>query len=179
MNLPFIIKNSYRTPEKTKRYFLDRVFSPSGFVFYWKYIGIVLKQRRLAVLGKYDDRAWAKSSLEIFRLIEKCGGRFDISGLENLDKCNGPVVFVSNHMGTLETMIFPFLIAPFMRVTFVVKESLVKNRIFGPIMRSRDPITVSRSNSREDLIKVLEGGKKLIQSGVSVIIFQTRIRVFC
>lgn len=36
-----------------------------------------------------------------------------------------PVVFVSNHMSTLETFVFPCIIAPVMKVTFVVKDSLV------------------------------------------------------
>lgn len=145
-------------------------------MFYYKYLGVVLKQRRAAIKGVYDDEAWARSSLDIFRIAEKCGGRFHITGMENLDKCDGPFVFISNHMGTLETMIFPFLIASRMRVTFVVKESLVRNKIFGPIMRSRNPITVSRTNSRNDLIKVLNEGKELIDSGVSLVIFPQSTR---
>ena len=155
---------------------MSKVFPNCGFIFYYKYLGVVLRQRRAALKGIYDDEAWAKSSLEIFRIIEKCGGKFNITGIENLKKCKGPVVFVSNHMGTLETMIFPFLIAPFMRVTFVVKESLVENKIFGPIMRSRDPITVSRTNSRADLIKVLGEGEKLLKNGISIIVFPQSTR---
>jgi 1-acyl-sn-glycerol-3-phosphate acyltransferase len=114
--------------------------------------------------------------MKIFRMIEKCGGRFSIRGLNNLKEAEGPVVIVSNHMGTLETMIFPFLIAPIMRVTFVVKDSLVKNKIFGPIMRSRNPIALSRSNSREDLLKVMTEGKKLLKDGISIIIFPQSTR---
>jgi 1-acyl-sn-glycerol-3-phosphate acyltransferase len=176
LDLPLIIQDSYKTPDNIRRYWLDKVFARSGLVFYCKYLGIVLSARKLAVREEYDDPAWAKSSLEIFRLVEKCGGHINISGIENLKKCKGPVVFVSNHMGTMETMIFPFLIVPFMRITFVVKESLVTNKIFGPIMRSRDPITVGRTNSREDLIKVLQEGRKIIENGTSVVIFPQSTR---
>lgn len=109
-------------------------------------------------------------------MIEKCGGNFNVSGMENLGKCRGPVVFISNHMSTLETMIFPGLIAPHMKVTFVVKDSLVRNKIFGPIMRSRDPVTVSRTNSREDLVKVITEGQRLLKSGTSIIIFPQSTR---
>ena len=176
MNLPFSISDNYQSPVNNKRPWLDRAFPKSGLWFYLKYLGIVIKQRRLAVKGNYDYEAWAMASLDIFRLIEKSGGRFHITGLGNLDKVDGPVVFASNHMGTLENMIFPFLIAPKMRVTFVVKESIVTNKIFGPIMRSRDPITVERKNSRNDLIKVLSEGKKRLDDGISVVIFPQSTR---
>ena len=148
-----------------------------NLVFYFMFLRTVFKSRRLVKKGLYDDEAWARSSLDILQFTEKCGGRFQIEGLENLKKCQGPVVFVSNHMSTLENMILPFLIAPLLRVTFVVKESLVSNRIFGPIMRSRNPITVSRKNSREDLKKVLDQGQKLISEGISIIIFPQSTRL--
>ncbi len=176
MNLPFIINDKYTTPEKTGRYWLDRVFPKYSLVFYYHFLRIVLSQRRAALKGSYDDEAWARGSLNVMRLIEKCGGRFHITGLENLRKCKGPVVIVSNHMSTLETMVFPFLIAPAMRVTFVVKESIMQNKIFGPIMRARNPITVGRTNSREDLIKVLDQGKKLLENGISLVIFPQSTR---
>ena len=43
-------------------------------------------------------------------------------------------------------------------------------------MRSRDPVTVGRSNSREDLIKVLTQGKKRLGNGISVVIFPQSTR---
>jgi len=136
-----------------------------------KYIGVVFKSRKVALKGLYDTANWASSSLEIFNLIEACGGRFHITGLENIRNCQGPVVFISNHMSTLETMIFPGIIAPIREVTFVVKDSLVKHPLFGPIMRARNPIVVNRSDSREDLTLVMKQGQELLAKGMSVIIF--------
>jgi 1-acyl-sn-glycerol-3-phosphate acyltransferase len=52
-------------------------------------------------------------------------------------------------MSTLETMIFPGIIVPVMKVKFAVKDSLVEDRLFRPIMRARKQIVVSRKNSRE------------------------------
>lgn len=141
-----------------------------------KYFSIVLKSRSAVLKGKYDTEAWALSSYDVFKLIEGCGGRFHITGLENLHKCQGPVVFISNHMSTLETMVFPCIIAPHMNVTFVVKESLVSHPFFGPIMRSQNPIVVSRSNSREDFQTVMEMGQKLLSEGTSIIIFPQSTR---
>jgi 1-acyl-sn-glycerol-3-phosphate acyltransferase len=116
------------------------------------------------------------------RIIERNRGRFEISGIENVRNAasRGPFVFISNHMSTLETQILPVLIVPFMPVTFVVKEGLVTGSMFGPIMRSRDPIVVGRKNPREDLETVLQGGVERLQRGVSIIVFpqSTRSPVF-
>ena len=88
----------------------------------------------------------------------------------------GPVVYISNHMSTLETMVFPGLIAPFRDLTFVVKDSLVKHPFFGHVMRSRNPIVVGRSNSREDLMTVLNKGMELLAHGISIVIFPQSTR---
>lgn len=63
-----------------------------------------------------------------------------------------------------------------MEVTFVVKDSLVKHPFFGPIMRARNPIVVSRSNSREDFQTVMKRGQELLSEGISIIIFPQSTR---
>jgi 1-acyl-sn-glycerol-3-phosphate acyltransferase len=151
-------------------------------VFYLQYLGVVLAARKSVVRGLYDDAAWAESSLAVLRTVERNGGRFEIAGIDNLrDSAQaGPFVFIANHMSTLETQILPVLIAPLMPVTFVVKESLVTSRVFGPIMRSRDPVVVKRRNPREDLEVVLREGGQRLRRGISLIVFpqSTRSPVF-
>jgi 1-acyl-sn-glycerol-3-phosphate acyltransferase len=68
------------------------------------------------------------------------------------------------------------LIQPYREVTFVVKDSLVKHPIFGPIMRSRHPIVVSRDNPKEDFRTVMGEGKELLSKGTSIIIFPQSTR---
>jgi 1-acyl-sn-glycerol-3-phosphate acyltransferase len=141
------------------------------------YVREIIRARSLAVKSLYDRSAWAESSYRILKLIEGCGGRFHLRGLNNLRSFTGPVVFISNHMSMLETFVFPCIIAPIMEVTFVVKESLVKHFLFGPVMRSRDPIVVTRKNPREDLQVVLKNGRELLSKGISVIIFPQSTRM--
>ena len=136
----------------------------------------MFKTRRLAVKGQLDRQAWAISSHSVMKLIENSGGRFHIEGLDNIRKAEGPVVFVSNHMSTLETMVFPCIIASEKEVTFVVKDSLINFPVFGPIIRARNPIVVSRTNSREDLALVINQGKKFLEKGTSIIIFPQKTR---
>ena len=176
MKKGFFETDSYHTKKNTPRFLLDRLSFNTRFYFMLKYFSIVLKSRSAAIKGQYDTEAWALSSYNVFKLIEGCGGAFHFTGLENLNKCLGPVVFISNHMSTLETMVFPCIIAPQMKVTFVVKESLVKHPFFGPIMRSQSPIVVSRSNSRADFQTVIKRGQELISNGTSIIIFPQSTR---
>lgn len=169
-------KDTYQTNPDTPRLFLDKLAFNTRIVFLGKFISQVFKSSKKATKGIYDTVAWAKSSYEIFKLIESVGGRFSLTGLDNIKKCQGPVIFVSNHMSILETLIFPCIIAPVKDTTFVVKDNLITYPVFGPVMRSRNPIVVSRSNSREDLITVMTKGKELLAKGMSIVIFPQSTR---
>lgn len=177
MSTTIFTGSTYNTDDKAPRAFLDRLALNTRLYFMAKYIGVVLKSRREALDGIYDTQHWIKSSADIFRLIESCGGRFHLTGLDNIRSSAGPMVFVGNHMSTLETMTLPCIIAPEKEVTFAVKESLVRHPFFGAVMRSRNPIVVGRENSREDLVVVLNKGQELLSAGISVIIFPQSTRM--
>jgi 1-acyl-sn-glycerol-3-phosphate acyltransferase len=168
--------DSYSTPDDAPRHLPDRLALNTRIYFMIRYISYCFSTRSEAVKGLYDTSRWVSSSHDIFRLIEGCGGRFRISGLDNIRNTGGPAVFISNHMSTLEAMIFPGIIQPLKDVTFIVKEGLVRHRIFGAVMRSRDPIVLSRSNPREDFRIVMEEGQERISRGISVIIFPQHTR---
>ena len=176
MSKVYFPSHSYHTNEDMPRKLLDKMALNTRFYFMIRYISIILRARKVALEGNYDKETWASTSNDIFRLIEECGGRFHITGLDNLHNCKGPVVFVSNHMSTLETMIFPVIIAPLMDVTFIVKKSLVEHRLFGPIMKARKPIIVGRTNSRDDFKKVMTEGTELLTKGISIVVFPQSTR---
>ena len=167
--------NNYSSPEK-KPGFKNWVLQDNWFYFLSRYLMIVFRTRHQALYGVYDYKEWADSSTEIFRFVEKAGGQFRITGMENISKTDGPVVFVSNHMSTLETMIFPGIIAPHRKVTFVVKESLVKHPLFGAVMRSRNPIVVGRTDARKDFETVMNRGPEILANGISIVIFPQSTR---
>lgn len=162
--------NTYNTKDNS-RIFADKLFLNTRAYFVLGYLKLLFRNRRLALRGKYNRRKWALSSYDVIKLIENCGGSFQIEGINNLKNIKDPVVIVSNHMSAMESMIFPGLLAPFMEVTFVVKESLARHFLFGVIMRARNPITVGRTNSKEDLLNVLTKGKEFLHKGTSVVIF--------
>jgi len=165
--------NKYRTPvgaRKGKR-------SPwPSLVFHWKMLMVYWRSSRLAVKGLYDGEQWAISSLEVFRLLESVGVRIEIDNMDVPYRLSEPCVYIGNHMSTLETMILPCLVQPARNTTFIVKENLTRFPVFGPIIRSRNPIAVGRTDPREDLKVVMKDGKERLESGTSVIVFPQTTR---
>ncbi len=168
--------NEYHTPKDTPRFLLDKLLLNTRVVMMTRVVAELLKSRSLALKNKYNTEEWATASYNIMKSIEGCGGRFHITGFDQLRNCKKPIVIVSNHMSTLETMVFPCLIAPFMEFNFVVKHSLAAHPVFGPVMMARTPITVIRTNPREDLQKVMQEGVKLLGEGSSIVIFPQSTR---
>lgn len=175
-----ITGDRYDTPTDMRPHFSEFLLLGSRWSPYFNFFAVMFRIRALALRGLLDDEAWEESSLEIMHRLERCGARMHIEGLDNIRQLAGPAVFVSNHMSTFETLLLPGLINPIRRCTFVVKEKLMHGPIWGPIMRARDPIAVTRTDARKDLDSVMQGGTRHLSEGRSVIIFPqgTRKDVF-
>ncbi len=157
---------------------LNRFFP--ALTFYSRFLRVVFKASAIAKRGRYDGAAWCQSSLEIMRALEAIGVRFDISGMEHLQRLDSPCVVVANHMSVMETVVLPIIIQPFRKVTFIVKDSLMQYPVFKHVLAARDPIVVNRINPRQDLKTVMQQGTLLLKKGVSVVVFPqtTRARSF-
>lgn len=154
-------------------------YSPKMFPSFYYYsllLKIIFKSNALAKKGFYNDEEWSNSSVDVVRSMEKTGVKFHFLGADNFKKVNGPVIFISNHMSTLEVMSLPSIIQPNKKVVYVIKQELADYPLFGPVALARDPICVGRENPREDLKIVMEEGAKRIQNGKSIIIFPQKTR---
>lgn len=151
-----------------------------NLAFYPMLLWIIYKAGSKANWDRYDGHAWALSSEEVLRLLERVGCRVEAEGLDVLQKMQTPCVIVGNHMSTLETFVLPCFIQPWRNTTFVVKHSLLNYPFFGEVLKSRNPIVVGRSSPREDLLTVLGKGSEHIAQGTNVIVFpqSTRSPVF-
>jgi len=161
----------YSTPEGRPRALSEYLLLGSRWSVYSHFLATILRSSSMARRGFYDDEAWARSSLDIIENLERCGARFLIEGMDKVRATVGPLVFVANHMSTLETVVLPGLIRPLKPVTYVVKQKLMTGFFWGPVMRSRNPIAVSRTDPRADLEIVLREGPERLASGISIIVF--------
>ena len=172
-----ILKNdSYISAERIKPVKAGKLSVLKTISYYKDIIGIVLNTRKQILGGIPGFDVIFNSSIKVFDCIEKTGGAISIKGLDFLKKEDGPVVIISNHMSTLETFIFPFIVGSAKECSFVVKRSLVTNPVFGPVMRSLNPIAVERADPRKDLDVVMKEGTELLKKGVSVILFPQATR---
>jgi 1-acyl-sn-glycerol-3-phosphate acyltransferase len=144
--------------------------------FYSRLLRIIYKASRLAKAGRYDGKEWAKSSLDVLELLERIGVQIEISGLAEFGAFDGPCVIIGNHMSMMETLVMPVMIQPMKPVTYVIKESLLTYPVFRHVMRSRNPVAVTRTNPRQDLKTVLEEGAKRLEEGTSIIVFPQTTR---
>lgn len=166
-------ENKIQTHPLKKRILIDKLFFGSRIYFILRYIYITYIMSKLAKKNMYHNEEFKLHGFYCYNLLEDVGAKFTIEGLDNLRKVqNEPVVFISNHMSTLETMVFPIIILPFKKAIFVVKKSLLKVILFGHCIKATHPIALGRVNPREDLTTVLDDGMAELKKGTSIIIFQ-------
>ena len=169
--------DAYDTPESMRKSMLYRLSLGSRWYFYLNNFGIFARTGRCGRRGRLDKERQIYYSNKNFRLVEKCGGRIHLRGLENLRDVSGePVVLIGNHMRLLETALFHAVAREYLDFTFVIKQSLLTVPFFRDIMRSLGAIPVGRENPRDDLRAVLGDGKKVLESGRSIIIFPQSTR---
>ncbi|MGJ3243104.1 MAG: lysophospholipid acyltransferase family protein [Opitutales bacterium] len=167
---PIRFDDRYATPEPR-----GRARFP-GLGFYPRMARVVFRAARLARAGQYTDEAWIRSSFGMARALEQVGCRLTVEGVGHFRKLDPPCVFIGNHMSTLETFVLPWIIRQHRPVTFVVKESLVTYPVFKHVMKSRDPVVVSRRNAKEDFSTVMREGARRLEAGTSIVVFPQTTR---
>jgi 1-acyl-sn-glycerol-3-phosphate acyltransferase len=170
---------SYQSARK-RRFLVERFHSWATLIYYIRLFNIILAESLTTRKRPYEGKTWAKGSLGVLKIVESAGGKIHVSGLKALTGHKGPVVYVANHMSLLDTLVLPCILLAFSKVTFVVKEGLLRYPVLGTIIRAIHPIAVTRENPRQDLKTVLSQGVTLISNGCSIIIFPqaTRSAIF-
>ena len=166
----------YRTPPRRIGWLARRC--PSG-IFYTKMMSLCAWGSIKCRLNRYDRQQWATCSHDIIKALESVGVQVEISGIEHLRALEGPVVIVANHMSMLETLFLPGIIQPIRDMGYIAKQSLLDYPFFKYLVRFGDPIGVSRTNPREDLKAVLEGGPARLRQGISMVVFIQPTRGIC
>ena len=107
---------------------------------------------------------WCNTVLLWLRVT--CGVTYQIIGRENIPE--EPVVIVSNHQSTWETILFYKLKFP---VSPILKKELMNIPFWGWAMSLQKPIAIDRSQPREAVKSLLTQGVDRIKQGYSVIVF--------
>jgi len=156
------------------------MFGWSDAWFYANLVAIVAEGNISTRRAAYGNSAFSKQSFQTLRLVERCGSSVTIEGCRNLASSGGPRVIVANHMSLLETFVLPCLVLAFGELAIVTRQDLLTYPLFGRVLRSVNPIAVTRRNPREDLEIVLAGGEAAVRAGRSVLVFpqSTRMPVF-
>jgi 1-acyl-sn-glycerol-3-phosphate acyltransferase len=170
--MPEITQN-YKTPENNKRSVWDIIFRPFNFFFYCKCIRIIINASKFANKDNFYE-IFIEHCGQILRTVEATGANIEISGLENVPQ--QPSVIVGNHFSTLETISLGHVLKDRCKITFVIKESLMKYPYFNKILSRLSCITVTRTNPVHDLKKILKDGPDLLEKGYSIIIFPQHTR---
>jgi 1-acyl-sn-glycerol-3-phosphate acyltransferase len=170
----------YESPAKDKPVRPARVSGINSVRYALTIISIVSRCAWRHVRGTFGDDAWAEICSASIGFAEKVGATVTFEGFERRIAYKGPVVYVSNHMSTLETMVFPATLTVYGRLAIILKKSLDSIPFVGAAARSVGSIAVTRKNAREDLVTVLEQGALRIAGGFSVLLFPqgTRQTVF-
>ncbi len=169
--------SDYDTPadRKVSRWF--RWTGRNRWYFYFDNFRTFCLSGYLGKRGRLDMEHQIALSSRNVSLIERCGGKLHIRGLDHLRALNGkPVVIVSNHMSLLETGMLHAIIRPYVDFSFVVKQSLMTIPYFKDILFSLKAIPVTRTNPREDLRTMLTQGKEILTGGRSLIVFPQATR---
>lgn len=166
----FFTGDQYHTPSDIKPFLREKILLGNTKGFYRDYASRILWAARNARRGTLNYQNYCQVSHWILSDIERHRGVFHVKGRDNFLKEKEPFVLVANHMSVLETQAMASLLHP-KKIAFVVKESLMDHRIFGPIMRAVYPIPVGRKNPIEDMKVVLAKGKEYLDQGISVVVF--------
>lgn len=163
----------YSTPESTKRSIWDKILRPLNVYFYTRSLMSIVRCSKLLNKENYYDHFIGHCN-DIVRSVEATGANVEAYGLDNIPK--EPCVIIGNHMSTLETVTLGGLIGKRAKISIVIKESLLKYPYLGDILRKLECISLTRTNPVHDLKKILKEGPKLLNKGITIIVFPQHTR---
>ncbi len=154
---------------KTRSFVFAVLYNSSGVfygtlsLFLWP---LPLMLRHRIIIG------WCRMSVFLVRWI--CGVSYTVSGLENMPAKGEPVLILSKHQSTWETLYLQGLFWP---ACTVLKKELIRIPFFGWGLAALHPIAIDRDNPRVALRKVKANGLQRLQEGFNLLLFPEGTRV--
>jgi 1-acyl-sn-glycerol-3-phosphate acyltransferase len=167
--------DTYHTPDLSPSA-VKKLFTWNSPHFYFDFFKVVRHGAWLARHNDYTRQNWFDLSYDVIRFIENHGGIIDVAGMSNFQKIDGPVLFVSNHMSILETIVIPSLVLKYKELCITMKKQLFDVPVFGTLLSGFRTVSVSRKNPIDDYKTLIRDGGKAIEDGYSILLFPQTTR---
>ena len=131
-------------------------------------------------LGDLTTDKWARFCFSSITGAEGLGMNVHIEGWQNRAAYDGPVVYLCNHMSTIETVLLPSVVLAYGPFNVVAKQSLSRMPFLVKAAAQLGVVPIGRKSPREDLVNMLRISEERIKEGNSFLIFPqgTRQPVF-
>lgn len=131
-------------------------------------------------VGKLSTDKWAHFCFSSVTGAERLGMNVHLEGWKNRQDYKGPVVYLCNHMSTIETVLLPSVVLTYGPFNIVAKQSLSQIPFLVKAAAHLGVVPIGRKSPREDLMNMLKISEVKIKEGNSFLIFPqgTRQKVF-
>ncbi|MGN0855524.1 MAG: lysophospholipid acyltransferase family protein [Kiritimatiellia bacterium] len=131
-------------------------------------------------LGRLTVDGWAHFCFSSVQTAERLGMNVCIEGFRQREAHRGPVMYLCNHMSSIETILLPPILLTYGALGYVAKASLAHLPFLERAAVRTGMIPIGRQSPREDLVAVLRVGTERMRNGESILIFPqgTRAPVF-
>ena len=128
-----------------------------------------------------DTDKWAHFCFHSVSGAERMGVKVHVDGWNVLKTYDGPVMFLCNHMSTVETVMLPAFILTYKPFNVVVKESLTRLPFLKTAAAHMGLVPIGRKSPKQDLLDMIRiSTERITEQKNSFLIFPqgTRSRVF-
>ena len=148
--------------------------------FTWGPFSVFPKCAIYEALGLLNTDRWAHFCFCALQKAEQFGIKVTLDGWKNRTAHDGPVVYLCNHMSTLETILLPPILLTYSPFNVVVKASLSHLPFLEKAAVHMGLVPIGRKSPREDLMTIFREGCERIGKGNSMLIFPqgSREKVF-
>ena len=122
-------------------------------------------------IGRLSSDIWAHYCFSTVQIAEALGMNVFTDGWKAREAHKGPVVYLCNHMSTVETILLPPILLTYGPFNTVVKASLAHLPFLENAAKHMGLVPVGRKSPREDLMNILRVGEERLANGESFLIF--------
>lgn len=151
------------------------------FRYFWDCCSVFPKCSVYEACRNLDTDKWAHFCFHSISGAERMGVPVHVEGWNVLKGYEGPVMFLSNHMSTVETVMLPALILTYKPFNVVVKESLTRLPFLHTAAAHMGLVPIGRKSPKQDLLDMMRiSTERISEQGNSFLIFPqgTRSKVF-